>query len=77
MPFAEPELPECVGVRRTWKRETAWAMLLFLAVLFVWGIGWDEPAATHAAEFLTTFFMIFAGGAFGIEAIGQFKQVSR
>lgn len=58
---------------KTWKRETAWAMLIFIAGLFTWGAGWDNPAATHAAEFLSAFVFIFAAGAFGIEGLRQIK----
>ncbi|MDE0590407.1 hypothetical protein OU789_10760 [Halocynthiibacter sp. C4] len=52
---------------KTYKRETSWAMLLFLAALVVWG-PWN-PEAKEAARFLSTYIFIFAGGAFGLDAI--------
>lgn len=58
---------------KTYKRETAWAMLAFICGLFVWGAGWENQAATHAAEFLSAFVFIFAAGAFGIEGWRQIR----
>lgn len=56
---------------KTYKREAAAVMLLFLSVLFVWGV-W-EPRAAEAAQYLTTPVFLFAGAAFGVDAYA--KQV--
>lgn len=56
---------------KTYKREAAIVMLLFLAGLFLWGI-W-EPRAGDAAQYLTTPIFLFAGAAFGVDAYA--KQV--
>jgi len=55
---------------KTYKREVAISMLMFLGGLFVWGI-WT-PEAMQAAEFLTLPIFTFAAGAFAIDAV--FKQ---
>lgn len=54
---------------KTYKRETALAMLGLLFGMFIWGI-WDERAA-EAARYLTTPIFLFAGGAFGLDAISK------
>lgn len=76
MPFAQSGLPDDHGVtdRKTFKRETSWIMLAFIGGLFAWGAGWDNQAATHAAEYLTTFVFLFAGGAFGFEGFRQLNE---
>lgn len=56
--------------QKTYKREVAMVMLLFLAILGVWGI-W-EPEAKVAAQFFTLPIFTFAGGAFAMDA--AFKQ---
>lgn len=55
---------------KTYKREVASVMLVFLSGMFVWG-GWNE-VAFEAARFLTLPIFTFAGGAFAIDAV--FKQ---
>ena len=55
---------------KTYKREVAGAMLVFLGGMFVWGVG--SEVATEAARFLTLPIFTFAGGAFAIDAV--FKQ---
>lgn len=57
---------------KTFKREIAGVLLLFLGSLFVWGIIDPQSTATQAAEFLTFPVFTFAGGAFAIDAV--FKQ---
>lgn len=51
---------------KTYKRETAGVMLLFLAALTIWGI-W-EPEAKDASRFYAIFIFTFAAGAFGLDA---------
>jgi hypothetical protein len=58
---------------KTYKREVAGSMLVFLGSLFVWGVGNAEAA--QAARFLTLPIFTFAGGAFAIDAV--FKQGPR
>ena len=56
---------------KTYKREAAIAMLVFLGALFVTSVFYVE--ARQAAEFLTTPIFLFAGAAFGVDAYA--KQV--
>lgn len=58
---------------KTYKRETAVAMLLFLAGLFLWGVQSGE--AMRAAEFLTLPIFAFAGGAFTLDAVAKQFEV--
>jgi len=58
---------------KTYKREVALGLVLFLLGLFVWGV-WDERAM-QAAEFLTLPVFAFLGGAFGMDAFA--KQIQR
>lgn len=53
---------------KTYKRETAITLLMFLGGLFVWGVFGNEAAA-DAARFLTLPVFAFAGGAFGMDAL--------
>lgn len=55
---------------KTYKREVAVGMLMFLAGIFVWGV--SNESAKQIAEFLTLPIFTFAGGAFAIDAV--FKQ---
>ncbi len=55
---------------KTYKREVAGVMLLYLAIAFGWGIYNTE--AMEAARFLTLPIFGFAAGAFTIDAV--FKQ---
>lgn len=55
---------------KTYKREIAGVMLLFLSGMFVWGV--SNESAKQIAEFLTLPVFTFAGGAFAIDAV--FKQ---
>lgn len=50
---------------KTYKREVAGAMLLFLAALFIWGV--YEPTANENAKFLTLPIFGFAGGAWALD----------
>lgn len=60
--------------RKTYKRETACVMLATLAGLFAWGLSVDKAQVVDVAKFLTTPIFMFAGGAFGMDAIAkQFK----
>ena len=59
------------GTPKTFKRETAWGMLAFIAALVLWGV-W-EPRATEAAQMLIAPVFLFAGAAFGVDAYA--KQV--
>lgn len=56
---------------KTYKREVAGCMLVFLALLFVWGV-WT-PEANSVAEYLTMPIFLFVGAAFGMDAYS--KQV--
>ena len=55
---------------KTYKREVAMGMLLWLAGMAMWGI-W-EPEAKQAAEYFTLPIFTFVGGAFAMDA--AFKQ---
>lgn len=57
--------------RKTWKREVASLMLLYLGALFAWGAGWDNATATDSAKFLAPFIFIFAGGVWSVEGLKQ------
>lgn len=57
---------------KTYKREIAGALLVFLLGLFLWGIFDPTGRVTDAAEFLTLPIFTFAGGAFAMDAV--FKQ---
>jgi len=59
------------STQKTYKRETAWVLLVGLAGLFVWG-GFGNTEARQMAEFLTLPIFTFAGGAFALDA--AFKQ---
>lgn len=52
--------------QKTYKREVAGLMLLFLAGLTVWGV-W-EPEAKEASRFFAIFIFTFAAGAWGLDA---------
>jgi len=56
---------------KTYKREVAGAMLVFLAVLHVAAIFYGD--ALQTAEYLTTPIFLFAATAFGVDAYS--KQV--
>lgn len=57
---------------KTYKREVAVVMLLFLAALVVAGIYMPDTIAWQAAQFFTLPIFTFATAAFGIDAV--FKQ---
>jgi hypothetical protein len=59
-------------MEKTYKREVAVAMLIFVGAFHVLGM-W-MPEAIQVAEYLTTPVFIFAGAAFGMDAYA--KQVS-
>lgn len=58
-------------MEKTYKRELAALMLLFLALCFVASL-W-LPEALQIAEYLTTPIFLFTGAAFGMDAYA--KQV--
>lgn len=51
---------------KTYKREVAGLMLLFLAGLTVWGV-W-EPEAKEASRFYSIFIFTFSAGAWGLDS---------
>lgn len=57
---------------KTYKRETAWALLAALLVLCgfdLWSGG--GSAARYWGELLTTPVFLFAGGAFGLDVVAK------
>lgn len=61
-------------MEKTYKREAGVVMLAALASLFGYGLAAGSAQALDVAEFLTTPVFMFAGGAFGMDAIAkQFK----
>ncbi|WP_299549392.1 hypothetical protein [uncultured Tateyamaria sp.] len=54
---------------KTYKREVAGAMLVFLFTLFIWGIQAPETKAIQVAEFLALPIFGFAYGAWAIDAV--------
>jgi hypothetical protein len=58
--------------QKTYKREVAVALMLFLMGMFVWGVIEDSGKAMQVAEFLTLPIFTFLGGAFALDAV--FKQ---
>lgn len=52
-------------MNKTYKREVATCMLLFLAALWVWGI--SNEVAFEAAKFLTFPIMGWSGAAFALD----------
>lgn len=55
---------------KTYKREVAVVMLLWIAAMAIWGV-W-QPDARQVAEFFALPVFTFAGGAFALDAV--FKQ---
>ena len=51
---------------KSYKREIAGAMLVFLAAFFIAGVWY--PEAQRTAEFLTTPILLTAAGAFGLQS---------
>lgn len=51
---------------KTYKRELATGMLVFLGAFFLWGV--ENAQAAEAARYLTLPIFTFAGGAFGLDA---------
>ena len=58
-------------MKKTWKRETAWALIVWLAGMGGWGV--YEPSAMQFAEMITVPIFSFAALAFGMDAYS--KQV--
>jgi hypothetical protein len=58
-------------MQKTYKREAAITMLVFLGALFIASLFYKE--AVQAAEYLTTPVFLFAAAAFGVDAYA--KQV--
>ena len=54
---------------KTYKRETAAVMLVFLSSFFVWGV-W-EPMAMEVAKYLTTPIFLFVTAAFSMDAYSK------
>jgi len=52
---------------KTYKRETAGVMLAFLGGMFVWGVAGNADAMA-TAESLKMPLLLWAGGAFGMDA---------
>lgn len=60
--------------QKTYKRETGCIMFVMLAGLFVWGLVAESEQVVDVAKFLTTPVFMFAGAAFGMDAVAkQFK----
>lgn len=57
--------------RKSYKRETAVALLIFVCGMFVWGAGWSNEVATESAKYLSVPVFAFTFGAFGIEGLRQ------
>lgn len=64
----EPDGPVAPNAK-TYKREVAVAMLVYLFAFFLWGV--FEPRADEAARFLTLPVFTFAAGAFGLDALAK------
>lgn len=56
-----------MDTQKTYKREVAAVMLLFLAALVVAGIIWPDTIAWEAAKFFTLPIFTFAGASFGAD----------
>lgn len=56
-------------MQKTFKRETALVMLVILFALHMWGI-W-KPEVAEVARFLTAPIFLFAGGAYGLDAVAK------
>jgi hypothetical protein len=56
-------------LRKTYKRETAILMLVYLGAFFTWGVG--NETALRIAEFLTLPVFGFATAAFGVDAYAK------
>lgn len=56
---------------KTYKRETAIAMLLALSGLFLWGLIAQRVDVVEVGKFLTMPVFLFLGGAFGIDAMAK------
>lgn len=57
---------------KTYKREVAGVLLVFLMAMFVWAVIDTTGRAMQIAEFLTLPIFTFAGGAFALDSV--FKQ---
>lgn len=55
--------------QKTYKREVAFLMLLYLAGLTIWGV--YEPEAKEASRFHAIFIYTFAAGAWGLDALSK------
>jgi hypothetical protein len=58
-----------MNTSKTYKREVAGGMLLFLAGLFVWSIIDPGSPAKDVAEYLTWPIFSFAGGAWALDVM--------
>lgn len=56
---------------KTYKRETAWALLAALGGAFVYGHGAGQDAVIESAKFMATPVFLFAAGAFGMDALAK------
>lgn len=56
---------------KTYKRETAIALLLALSGLFLWGLIAQRVDVVEVGKFLTMPVFLFLGGAFGIDAMAK------
>ena len=53
-------------MQKTYKRETAVAMLIVMFIFFYYGL--DHDRAYETAKYLSTPVFLFAAGAFGLDA---------
>ncbi|AUQ64452.1 hypothetical protein [Phaeobacter inhibens] len=56
---------------KTYKRETAWALMGCLVGAFIYGHGSEHAAVVESAKFMATPVFLFAAGAFGLDAIAK------
>lgn len=59
---------------KTYKRETAWAMLMFLAGLCVYGLTTGDNQAIEWAKLLSAPIFLFAVAAFGLDVAAKWPR---
>lgn len=55
--------------QKTYKREVAFLLLLYLIGMTIWGV--YEPEAKEASRFHAIFIYTFAAGAWGLDALSK------